>query len=259
MCVISPCIHSEIFWSTYLLSDVYVCSIALYFYELCRIFTSTRGAFRANSNIFQFFRESKLAKFLRCQNFGGSLIKPVNFEQNFTDWLIRQSKTFSRYKKKKKISRELLCKNGSFFPEDLLCFGWRLRYSCWLRYLQRKANLLLKPYVLHIAASVTVPRVRATDIWIKAELKIVSLERKRVRWMRKILPLHAVLDQRTTEFIFTMQLYPNISCTTWHLDGWKKIIACFGKIWKPPKQVSGSFEVWQKSRDSTLIVDRVFS
>ena len=39
----------------------------------------------------------------------------------------------------------------------------------------------------------------------------------------------------------------------------KKIIACFGKIWKPPKQVSGSFEVWQKSRDSTLIVDRVFS
>ena len=63
MCVISPCIHSEIFWSTYLLSDVYVCSIALYFYELCRIFTSSKGAFRANSNIFQFFANQNWQNF----------------------------------------------------------------------------------------------------------------------------------------------------------------------------------------------------
>lgn len=114
MSVISPCIHSEIFWSTYLLSDVYVCSIALYFYELCRIFTSTKGAFRANSNIFQFFRESKLAKFLRCQNFGGSLIKPVNFEQNFTDWLIRQSQTYLAPKRKKKSLANCYARTGPF-------------------------------------------------------------------------------------------------------------------------------------------------
>ena len=236
MCVVSPCIFTS-----------------------CAGFLRARRAHLERIQIYSNFSRIKIGKIFALSKFWRQS------HQTSTLWtkLHRLTHTsitnLSRSKKKKKTSRELLCKNGSFFPEDLLCFGWRLRYSCWLRYLQRKANLLLKPYVLHIAASVTVPRVRATDIWIKAELKFVSLERKRVRWMRKILPLHAVLDQRTTEFIFTMQLYPNISCTTWHLDGWKKIIACFGKIWKPPKQVSGYFEVWQKSRDSTLIVDRVFS
>lgn len=70
-------------------------------------------------DIFQFFANQKLGKFLHFQNFGGGRIKPTNFEQNFTDWLIRRSQTYLALKRKRKISRELLRKNGSFFPADL--------------------------------------------------------------------------------------------------------------------------------------------
>ena len=122
MCVISPCIHSEIFWSTYLLSDVYVCSIALYFYELCRIFTSSKGVFRANSNIFQFFANQNWQNFCAVKILAAvsSNQKTLNKTSPIDSYV--NHKLIS-LQKEKKISRELLCKNGSFFPEDLLCFG----------------------------------------------------------------------------------------------------------------------------------------
>ena len=117
-------------------------------------------------------------------NVGSGLIKLISLDQIFTDWFIRQWQIHLALKRDEKISRELRT-NWSFFPADLLRFGWHLRYLCWLQYLQRKENFSLKPYFRQIAVSITSTRIRDTDIRIQSALKLVSLDRERVRSCRR--------------------------------------------------------------------------
>ena len=108
-------------------------------------------------------------------------------------WLIHTSISNSSCSRRnwKKSRANCYTRTDPFFLMTFMRCGWRLRYFWWLRYLQWEENFSLKLFILQIAVSITVLRVRITDIWVKVELRCVSLKRKRVRWTQKILPSHA--------------------------------------------------------------------
>ena len=87
----------------------------------------------------------------------------------------------------KKSRANCYTRTDHFFLLTFMRCGWRLRYFWWLRYLRWEENFPLKLFVLQIAASITVPRVRITDIWVKVELRFVSPKRKGVRWKKSFI------------------------------------------------------------------------
>ena len=108
-------------------------------------------------------------------------------------WLIHMSITNPSCSRRnwKKSRANCYTRTDHFFLLAFMRCGWRLRYFWWLRYLRWEENFSSKLFFLQIAASITVPRVRITDIWVKVELRFASPKRKRVRWKKKILPSHA--------------------------------------------------------------------
>ena len=87
----------------------------------------------------------------------------------------------------KKSRANCYTRTDHFFLLTFMRCGWRLCYFWWLRYLRWEENFSLKLFVLQIAASITVPRVRITDIWVKVELRFVSPKRKGVRWKKSFI------------------------------------------------------------------------
>ena len=138
MCVVSPCVFTS-------------CAV---FWRACR---ARLEQIQIYSN---FSRIKNWHSCFRFQNFGGSRIKPINL----THMLIIN---LSHSKRKKNLSR--------IATQERILFS-RRSFAFW----STLALLVLwsHNYVPQIDASITVPKIRVTDIWRKAELKFVSLQRK---------------------------------------------------------------------------------
>ena len=135
-----------------------------------------------------------MAKISRFPNLGDGRIKLVFFDQNFTDCFIRQSQTHLALKSRGKITKDLARisttqERNFFFMLISVRFGRRLRYSV-------LALILVMEGEFHIEAICFFQIVTVLTC-------LVSHERKRVRWTRKILSSRPKLGKRTQGFFHT--------------------------------------------------------
>ena len=91
---------------------------------------------------------------------------------------------------------------------------------------------------------------------------LVSHERKRVRWTRKILSSRPKLGKRTQGFFHTEIINHRVlhNMTAKWLK--KNMIVCFAKIWRPPRTSRRlkTAKIWQVFQiGDTLLVDRFFT
>lgn len=186
--------HSEILWSTYLLSDVYVCGISVCFYKFCRILTSLGKIFALC-----FYKTS-----------------PIDSHLN---------QTYLALKRKRRNLLRIALQERILFCSRSFAFWLTLALLVLASIPTTEGEFLVKAIFSPNCCQCNRTQGTSHRHLNKSSAHIRFPQKKRVRWTRKILPLHAILDQRTTEFIFTMQFYPNISCITWHLDGWKKKVS----------------------------------
>ena len=92
---------------------------------------------------------------------------------------------------------------------------------------------------------------------------LVSRERKRVRWTRKILSSRPKLGKRTQGFFHTEIINHRVlnNMTAKWLKK-KNMIVCFAKIWRPPRTSRRlkTAKIWQVFQiGGTLLVDRFFT
>ena len=194
----------------------------------------------------------KLAKISRFPNLGDGRIKLVFFDQNFTDCFIRQSQTHLALKSRGKITKDLARisttqERNFFFVLISVRFGRRL--------------LLVLALILVMEGEFHVEAICFFQI-VTVLTCLVSRERKRIRWTRKILSSRPKLGKRTQGFFHTEIINHRVlhNMTAKWLK--KNMIVCFAKIWRPPRTSRRlkTAKIWQVFQiGGTLLVDRFFT
>ena len=193
-----------------------------------------------------------MAKISRFPNLGDGRIKLVFFDQNFTDCFIRQSRTHLALKSRGEITKDLARisttqERNFFFVLISVRFGRRL--------------LLVLALILVMEGEFHVEAICFFQI-VTVLTCLVSRERKRIRWTRKILSSRPKLGKRTQGFFHTEIINHRVlhNMTAKWLK--KNMIVCFAKIWRPPRTSRRlkTAKIWQVFQiGGTLLVDRFFT